>query len=70
MNKQYLYNEKTGTLHILGYCSYVKYGLVQLKSFDTEQEAYAYAGKNIKPCKSCEREKEARLILTSNKLSK
>ena len=62
MNLQYLYNEKTGSLHIVGFCARIKIKPVKFKLFDCEQEAYAYAGKHIRPCKICEREKEARLI--------
>ncbi|MBQ8746389.1 MAG: hypothetical protein IJZ08_00795 [Clostridia bacterium] len=58
MAYKYLYNESTGALHILGFCPHSKIKPVKYKLFDTEQEAYTYAGKRIKACKICESKKE------------
>ena len=57
--KNYFLNTKTGTLHIKGYCHVsLPYNI---KWFDTEAEAYSFAGRSIKPCKICERTKEHKL---------
>ena len=58
--EQYLYNEGTGTLHIKGFCCHSKFISLpdNYKCFDTEQEAYNYAGRKIKPCITCQNKKE------------
>lgn len=57
MDKIYLYNEGTGTLHIKGCCQYVNENS-GCKSFASENEAIAYAGRAVKPCKVCMRKRE------------
>ena len=60
---KYMYNPRTATLHIVGYChiSRVRHPFADYKYFDTEKKAHEYAGEHIKPCKLCESEKEKRL---------
>lgn len=59
----YILNKKTGTLHIENMCHYLK--PYNFKLFNTEQEAKEYAGKHIKMCKVCEKNKEALLQKTN-----
>lgn len=63
MSEKYVYNTGTGTLHIKGFCCHSKFKSVpdNYKCFETEQEAYNYAGRKIKPCGLCQNEKEKRL---------
>lgn len=63
--KKYVLNESTGTLHILGYCTHSTHKFDNAVTFETEQEAFEYAGKHIKLCKICERKKEL-IIKQSN----
>lgn len=63
--KKYVLNTATGTLHIQDYCVQTKRYLSHTATFDTEQEAFEYAGKHIKLCKICERKKE-QIIKQSN----
>lgn len=58
MEKNYFLNVGTGTLHRAGFCHHSP---VNIKWFETEEEAYKSEGKYVKPCKLCEREKEKRL---------
>jgi len=58
MGKKYALNTGSSTLHIIGLCSHTKYPNPQWVYFETEEEAYHFAGKYIKPCKLCERKKE------------
>lgn len=56
--KKYVLNTDTGKLHIYGYCTYSNGKGDNYKYFDSEQEAYEFAGKHINPCKNCEKMKE------------
>ena len=67
MKHQYVYNENTGALHIVGFCQHTNPMPVRYRIFDTEQEAYTYAGKHIKACKTCEQKKEVQIILAASK---
>lgn len=52
-------NVDTGKLHIIGYCPHTtKTKPNHIEFFDTEQEAHKFAGKNIRSCNLCEKEKE------------
>ena len=57
---KYIYNKKTGKLHIKEYCRYTKYSLTHYKEFNTEAEALAYDGRAVSLCKECESEREKR----------
>ena len=61
MRKKYMLNTGTGTLHIVGYCCHTKGSHLDKVFFETEQEAYNYAGKQIKFCKICDKVKEQKL---------
>ena len=58
MNPKYVLNKDRATLHRVGYCHLTMYIKPEWKSLQTEEEAYNYAGRNIKPCKICEKKKE------------
>lgn len=58
MNSKYVLNTGSATLHIVGYCHFTKHEKPEWKYFQTEEEAYNYAGRNIKPCKLCAQKKE------------
>lgn len=61
----YFYNLKTGTLHIEGHCFQSKARPYSVKCFDTEKEAYDFAGQKIFMCKICQkkRDQEMREVL-------
>lgn len=54
----YLYNAKTHTLHIKGYCQYAKGIVNDYISFCSENEALAYDGRAVSLCKFCQRKRE------------
>lgn len=56
MSKKYVLNTGTGVLHIKGFCCHSKSILSNHKSFNTEEEAYNYAGRRIRPCCLCQKE--------------
>jgi len=56
--KKYVLNTTSGKLHIYGYCPHSKGVGENYKYFESEQEAYEFAGKHINPCKFCENKKE------------
>lgn len=56
--KKYFLNKKTGCLHFKGYCRESKYLPSDIEWFDTENEAYQYAARHLRICKSCEKKKE------------
>ncbi len=55
---EYIYNEKTGTLHINGFCMHAKSGKTAYKIFKTYNDALAYDGNSVRMCKICEKKKE------------
>ncbi len=55
---EYLYNEKTGTLHIKGFCCHTKGNCQEFKNFNSYNDALAYDGDSIRMCKTCEKKKE------------
>lgn len=57
----FLYNTKTDTLHIEGYCRHANPRMGYMRFF-SEDEALAYDGRAVKLCKICQkaREKEMR----------
>lgn len=56
--RMYFYNEDTGTLHIEGYCAQSRFRPCHIKSFDTEKEAYDFAGQKIFLCKNCQKKRD------------
>lgn len=56
---KYLYNTKTGKLHIKGYCTHTKGICKEYITFNTEKEALAYDGRAVSLCKKCESERES-----------
>lgn len=57
---EYLYNTKTGKLHIKGYCHHTKSLRTDYLLFKSESEALAYDGRAVGLCKICEKEREKR----------
>lgn len=61
----YLYNVKTGTLHIIDYCTHSKAKPdKEHLSFETEAEAKQYAGgigNKINMCKICQKKRDKML---------
>lgn len=55
---KYLYNIKTGKLHIKGYCCHTEGNRKEYKEFNTESEALAYDGRAVGLCKLCEKKRE------------
>ena len=60
MKPKFIYNPKTHTLHIEGYCPWAKRSADYLV-FDTEDDAIAYDGRAVGMCKSCQRKREENL---------
>lgn len=58
---EYLYNERTGTLHIRGFCKDSKGNCPNMKPFHSEKDALARDGRGVRICKTCEK-KRAYLI--------
>ena len=58
MGEQYLYNTKTHTLHIKGYCTHTNGLCTDFLSFDSENEALAYDGRAVGLCKLCQKKRE------------
>lgn len=55
---RYILNEKTGRLHIEGYCKDANDKLYNCKVFDTENAAIEYAKRHVAMCKICEKKKD------------
>ena len=62
MVRNYMLNEDTGVLHIVGFCCHTS-GVKpnHVKFFNTEDDAYSYAGRRVIPCDLCQQEKEKKL---------
>ena len=55
--KKYLYNTKTHTIHIKGFCQHTK-GNSSYLAFATEDEVLAYDGRSVGMCKLCLKKRE------------
>ena len=63
--KPYIYNIKTHTLHIEGFCTHTFKGMHygdEYKSFKTEDEAIAFDGRAVGMCKLCQTERDRRIL--------
>ena len=58
MKGQFVYNPKTGTLHIKDYCHHTKGICSGYLFFDSENEVLAYDGRSIRMCKICQNKRE------------
>ena len=61
MNKTYVYNLKTHTLHIEGFCPHTFKGMHygnEYKCFRTENEAVRYDGRAVSFCKKCAKNRD------------
>lgn len=65
--KNYIYNIKTHTLHIKGFCPHANSTPddINYKSFQTEDEALAFDGRAVSMCKRCQAKRETLLIENS-----
>lgn len=55
MDGEYVYNEKTGTLHIRGFCPYTKDSMpYRCKVFATYDDAAKYGGNSVRLCRRCQ----------------
>ncbi|MBO4940263.1 MAG: hypothetical protein J6D30_04510 [Clostridia bacterium] len=63
--KPYIYNIKTHTLHIEGFCHLthpnMHYG-DSYKAFSTEDEVIAFDGRAVSLCKLCQKERDKRML--------
>lgn len=57
MREIFLYNEKTHTLHIEGYCVHAS-PRMGYKKFLSEDDALAYDGRAVGVCKLCQKKRE------------
>ena len=61
MSKIYIYNKKTHTLHIEGYCPHTFFGMHygdDYKPFDSEDDVIAFDGRAVSFCKNCQRKRD------------
>lgn len=58
---EYLYNERTGTLHIRGFCKDSKGNCPNMKPFNSEKDALAYDGRGVRMCKICEKKRASQI---------
>ena len=69
MKKPYIYNTKTHTLHIEGFCHNTFEGMhysENFKCFASEDEVMAFDGRSVSMCKLCSKKRES--IIKSKKL--
>ena len=59
MEKKYLYNKQSHTLHIRGFCQFAK-GKTNYISFGSEDEAKSFDGR-ASMCKFCQKERDKKL---------
>ena len=57
MKEVFLYNERTHTIHIEGYCPYASRNLGYLV-FKSEDDALARDGRAARMCKRCQKRRE------------
>lgn len=57
----YFYNQDTGALHIEGYCPQTDTRPNHVKCFDTEKEAFDFAGQKIHYCKICQKKRDEKM---------
>ena len=65
--EEYLYNPKTNTLHIRGYCQHTKGHCQGYMHFNSENAALAYGGRAVGVCKLCQRRREQILNTEGNR---
>lgn len=58
MAVKYIYNPRTKTLHIEGYCHITAGGYGGYLIFGSEAEALAYDGRAVGMCKICEKKRD------------
>ena len=59
MEKKYLYNKQSHTLHIRGFCQFAK-GKTYYTPFESEDEAKAFDGR-ASLCKFCQKARDKKL---------
>ena len=57
----YFYNIDTGTLHIEGFCPQSNPHPYHIKRFDTEKQAYDFAGQKIHMCELCQKKRDEKM---------
>lgn len=67
MNKIYIYNKKTRTLHIKGYCCYAISSAndPSYKEFETEDDVKNFTNGDYRMCRSCLKKRDK--ILSQSK---
>ena len=58
MKEVFVYNPKTGKLHIKGYCAHTRGNCSDYIVFNSENEALAYDGRAVGMCKICQKKRE------------
>lgn len=56
--KNYILNMENGTLHYRGYCPCSKGYFEKVKLYDTEDDVYKDAGRAVRVCKNCMKNRE------------
>lgn len=69
--KSYIYNMKTHTLHIEGFCRHTFKGMhygETYKAFKTEDEAIAFDGRAVSMCKLCLAKRDKKILNCKEKI--
>lgn len=54
--RYFVVNDKTGIMHIFGFCPHTKKRNIPIRLFDTPQELREHAGRELRLCSVCQRE--------------
>ena len=57
LERYFIINKQTDTMHIQGYCQQTKPRKVPIRLFEDPAELEEYAGRKLRLCKDCEKEK-------------
>jgi len=55
--RYFVVNKQTDTMHIFGFCQQTKPRKVPIRLFDSAEELEAYAGRPLRLCENCRKEK-------------
>ena len=58
VGEKYFFNCNTSKLHIDGFCNQSKYKPFDVKYFNSEADAAAYAGGHLLMCKNCQKKRD------------
>ena len=56
--RYFVLNQKTDIMHIFGLCRHTKPRAVPIRLFDSPEELTAYAGRPLRLCMECQKERK------------